>query len=117
MADLRNTQLADGIDSFVARRAKAASMGNVHLLDSLIQQLHVPPADCRDVGRAAVRREARLPGRREVRAGPAGEAAGRPLELATAHGAVAACQRNKPRLSDRRAQLVPSFGRRRRAGG
>lgn len=47
VADLRGTQLADGIDSFVARRAKAASLGNVHLLDSLIQQLHVPPAEAR----------------------------------------------------------------------
>jgi hypothetical protein len=49
VAELRTTQLAEGIDSFVARRAKAASMGNVHLLDSLIQQLHVPPAECRDL--------------------------------------------------------------------
>lgn len=49
IADLHGTQLADGIDSFVARRAKAVSLGNVHLLDSLHQQLHVPPVECRDV--------------------------------------------------------------------
>lgn len=49
VAELRGTQLAEGIDSFVARRAKAVSVGNVHLLDSLIQQLHVPPAESREV--------------------------------------------------------------------
>lgn len=48
MAELRGTQLAEGIDSFVARRAKAVSVGNVHLLDSLIQQLHVPPGESRE---------------------------------------------------------------------
>ncbi len=49
VADLRDTQFAMGIDSFVARRAKAVSMGNVHFMDSLIQQMHVPPAECQGV--------------------------------------------------------------------
>jgi hypothetical protein len=54
LADLRNTQLAMGIDSFVARRAKAVSMGNVHFLDSLIQQMHVPAAESREAAEAVL---------------------------------------------------------------
>lgn len=46
IADLRNTQLADYADSLGVKRAEAASRGNTLLLNSLIQQLHVPPAEC-----------------------------------------------------------------------
>jgi hypothetical protein len=48
IADLHGTQLADGVDGFVGRRARAVSLGNVHLLDALVGQLHVPAAESRE---------------------------------------------------------------------
>jgi hypothetical protein len=43
VGDLRQSQLANFLDTLGARRAEATSLGNLRLLNSLTQQLHVPP--------------------------------------------------------------------------
>ena len=49
MDDVSNARITPALNDLAYARTRETSLGNLRLLHALTQQLHVPPAECRDV--------------------------------------------------------------------
>ena len=67
VGDLSNARIKPVVNDLGYARTRETSLGNLRLLHALNQQLHVPPAACRETAEKLLGREDDLPLGRQIR--------------------------------------------------